>query len=159
MIDLCDWVNQYYLDPATKGSNSIKKILPSVIQQSIYLQQKYGHKDLYGKHLTMKSLNFDNQTWLVKQGQHYLNPYDLLANPLGLGQQELEGIEELDDASIEIKNGGMAIIAYSLIQDHKLTLEEVQAYRNALLRYCELDTLAMVMVFEAFQNRISLKGL
>jgi hypothetical protein len=149
MIDLCDWVNKIYLDPATKGSNSIKKILPSVIQHSSYLQQKYGQKNLYGKHLTIKSLNFDNQTWLVKQGQHFLNPYDLLANPLGLGQEELEGIEELEDAPIEIKNGGMAIIAYSIIQDNKLTLEEVQAYRNALLRYCELDTLAMVMVFEA----------
>jgi hypothetical protein len=149
MIDLCDWVNKIYLDPATKGSNSIKKILPSVIQHSSYLQQKYGQKNLYGKHLTIKSLNFNNQTWLVKQGQHFLNPYDLLANPLGLGQEELEGIEELEDAPIEIKNGGMAIIAYSIIQDNKLTLEEVQAYRNALLRYCELDTLAMVMVFEA----------
>jgi hypothetical protein len=100
----------------------------------------------------MKSLNFDNQTWLVKQGQHYLNPYDLLANPLGLGQQELEGIEELDDASVEIKNGGMAIIAYSLIQNKKLTKEEEQAYQNALLRYCELDTLAMVLVFEALKH-------
>jgi hypothetical protein len=152
MIDLCEWVNQHYLDPSTNGSNSIKKILPSVIQQSSYLQQKYGQKDRYGKHLKMKSLNFDNQTWLVKQGQQYLNPYDLLANPLGLGQQELEGIEEQDDASIEIKNGGMAIIAYSLIQDNKLTLEEVKAYQNALLRYCELDTLAMVMVFEALKH-------
>jgi hypothetical protein len=73
----------------------------------------------------------------------------LLANPLGLGQQELEGIEELDDASIEIKNGGMAIIAYSLIQNKKLNKEEGQVYRNALLRYCELDTMAMVMVFES----------
>jgi hypothetical protein len=152
MIDLCEWVNQHYLDPATKGSNSIKKILPSVIQHSSYLQHKYGQKNLYGKHLTMKSLNFDNQTWLVKQGQHYLNPYDLLANPLGLGQQELEGIEELDDASVEIKNGGMAIIAYSLIQNKKLTKEEEQAYQNALLRYCELDTLAMVLVFEALKH-------
>ena len=152
MIDLCDWVNKFYLDPATKGSNSIKKILPSVIQQSTYLQDKYGQKDLYGKHLKIKSLNFDNQTWLVKHGQHYLNPYDLLANPLGLGQQELEGIEELDDASIEIKNGGMAIIAYSLIQNKKLNKEEGQVYRNALLRYCELDTMAMEMVFEALSH-------
>ncbi len=156
MIDLCDWVNKFYLDPATKGSNSIKKILPSVIQQSSYLQKKYGHKDVYGKHLTIKSLNFDNQTWLVKHGQHYLNPYDLLANPLGLTQQELEEIEELEDRSIEIKNGGMAIIAYSLIQDNKLTLEEVQSYRNYLLKYCELDTLAMVMVFEALRHNSNL---
>jgi hypothetical protein len=149
MIDLCDWVNKIYLDPATKGSNSIKKILPSVIQHSSYLQQKYGQKNLYGKHLTIKSLNFDNQTWLVKQGQHYLNPYDLLGNPLGLTQQKLEELEELNDASIEIKNGAMAIIAYSFVQNNNLTLQEVNTYRNALLRYCELDTLAMVMVFEA----------
>jgi hypothetical protein len=152
MIDLCDWVNLYYLDPATKGSNSIKKILPSVIQQSTFLQQKYGQKDLYGRNLTIKSLNFDNQTWIVKQGQSYLNPYDLLGNPLGLTQQKLEELEELNDSSIEIKNGAMAIIAYSFVQNNNLTLQEVNTYRNALLRYCELDTLAMVMVFEALMH-------
>jgi hypothetical protein len=142
----------YYLDPATKGSNSIKKILPSVIQQSTFLQQKYGQKDLYGRNLTIKSLNFDNQTWIVKQGQSYLNPYDLLGNPLGLTQQKLEELEELNDSSIEIKNGAMAIIAYSFVQNNNLTLQEVNTYRNALLRYCELDTLAMVMVFEALMH-------
>ncbi len=151
MIDLCDWVNQYYLDPATKGSNSIKKILPSVIQQSTYLQRKYSQNNLYGKKLKIESFNFDHLVWLKKNDNYYFNPYELLSNPLGLSAQEIEHLEE-DQDTIEVRDGAMAMIAYSKVQNENLSIKSKEGYKEALLKYCELDTLAMVMVFEALSN-------
>jgi hypothetical protein len=148
MIDLCKWIDDFYLDPATKGSNSIKKILPSMIQHSSYLQQKYGQKNFYGKYLSIKSLNFEDQIWLVKEGELYKNPYDLLSNPLEMNMSVIDALEEVSE-SLEIKNGGMAMIAYSKVQNDNLSKKKQDAYRDALLKYCELDTLAMVMVFQA----------
>src|SRR5690606_27907653 len=40
MIDLCDVVKKYYYDPYMGGSNSIKAVLPAVLNSSEYLQQK-----------------------------------------------------------------------------------------------------------------------
>jgi len=151
MIDLCDWVNQYYLDPATKGRNSIKKILPSVIEKSTYLQRKYSQNNLYGKKLKIESYNFDHQIWLKKNEIHYFNPYELLSNPLGLSAQEIEHLEE-DQETIEVRDGAMAMIAYSKVQNENLSIKSKEGYKEALLKYCELDTLAMVMVYEALSN-------
>ena len=151
MIDLCDWIKDYYLDPATKGSNSIKKILPSVIEKSIYLQRKYSQNNLYGKKLKIESFNFDHQVWLKKNDNYYFNPYELLSNPLGLSAQEIEHLEE-DQETIEVRDGAMAMIAYSKVQNENLSIKSKEGYKEALLKYCELDTLAMVMVFEALSN-------
>jgi hypothetical protein len=58
MVDLCELVKRYYYDPLTKGSNSIKKVLPAVLTRSKYLQQKYS-QPIYG------SKNFTNQRWII----------------------------------------------------------------------------------------------
>lgn len=151
MIDLCDWIKDYYLDPATKGSNSIKKILPSVIEKSTYLQRKYSQINLYGKKLKIESFNFDHQVWLKKNDNYYFNPYELLSNPLGLSAQEIDHLEE-DQETIEVRDGAMAMIAYSKLQNENLSIKSKVGYKEALLKYCELDTLAMVMVFEALSK-------
>jgi hypothetical protein len=60
----------------------------------------------------------------------------------GYGQQEDEGIRE----------GGAAATAYARLQFSDVDPQRREAVRNALLRYCELDTLAMVMVVEAWRE-------
>jgi hypothetical protein len=64
--------------------------------------------------------------------------------------------EELDgyfvDESLGIDNGGAAMTAYAKMQFTIMTKEERQKFREALLKYCELDTLAMVMVWEEFHR-------
>ena len=44
--------------------------------------------------------------------------------------------------------------AYAKLQNVEISNEERSALTQALLRYCELDTLAMVMVVQAWQAMI-----
>jgi len=47
-----------------------------------------------------------------------------------------------------INQGGLAMTAYNYTQYSGLSQTERQSISDALLRYCELDTLAMVMVVQ-----------
>jgi hypothetical protein len=48
-----------------------------------------------------------------------------------------------------VKNGGAASIAYDQLQRPDLPMPERTRLTTQLLRYCELDTLAMVMVYQS----------
>ena len=67
---------------------------------------------------------------------------------------ELDGITddilERDDEDMTISNGGAALTAYNKLMfcDGVMT----DALRKALLRYCELDTMAMVFIWEFFNH-------
>jgi hypothetical protein len=54
----------------------------------------------------------------------------------------------------EINNGGAAMTAYSYLLYTDLSEEIRQAYKGALLRYCELDTMAMVMIWEYWGREV-----
>ena len=43
MVDLCQVYKDFYFDPYTKGSNSIKAVLPAMLKRSKYLQDKYAN--------------------------------------------------------------------------------------------------------------------
>ncbi len=47
----------------------------------------------------------------------------------------------------ELANGGSAMTAYSMMQFTEMTDGERQALKVALLKYCELDTFAMVLIY------------
>ena len=47
-----------------------------------------------------------------------------------------------------VADGGAATSVYSLLHSDTLSDTTRHALRSALLRYCELDTLAMVMIYE-----------
>ncbi len=51
-----------------------------------------------------------------------------------------------------IRNGGTAMMAWAKIQFSETTATEEQKIRKELLRYCELDTLAMVMIAEYWRE-------
>ncbi|MBT7094066.1 MAG: hypothetical protein HN936_12525, partial [Bacteroidetes bacterium] len=67
---------------------------------------------------------------------------------LDLNQDELI----LEDANIQ--EGGAAMMAYAKMQFTDMTDAEREALRNALLQYCELDTLAMVMIYEHWESSL-----
>lgn len=60
----------------------------------------------------------------------------------------------------ELADGGAAMTAYAMMQFTEMSEIELSALSVALLRYCELDTLAMVMLYEywadivGFANRM-----
>ena len=57
MIDMCELVKRYYYHPFMKGSNSIKAVLPAILNSSKYLQDKYS-QPIYGAQGGIVSLNY-----------------------------------------------------------------------------------------------------
>ena len=133
MVDMLDLVKSYYYHPLMKGSNSIKEVLCSVVNASEFLKHKYTQ--LY------HGTNFpEGIIWIKKDNtsDQYKNPYTLLP-PIG---------EDI----FEIKEGGAAMIAFGKLQYTNISEQERKEIVNGLLRYCELDTLAMGMIYEHWIN-------
>lgn len=152
MIDLCELVKRYFYHPAMKGSNSIKKVLPAIINASDHLKKKYADP-IYGVSGGMPSLNFKNWCWIEtgKDGS-VTDPYKLL--PPIFSDIDLE---EMDSLVMEgsIADGGAAMTAYSRMQFTEMSKAECERVTKALLKYCELDTFAMVLVWEYWKDCIT----
>ena len=54
MVDMLELVKRYYYDPYTRGSNSIKQVLPAILNSSRYLQEKYS-QPIYGATLASRA--------------------------------------------------------------------------------------------------------
>jgi hypothetical protein len=143
MVDLWDILKKYYYNPYTEGSNSIKDVLPSILKSSEFLKNKYS-QPIYGTD-EIKSLNFKNHTWLKIDGNNVINPYKQLPYVFeGIDSSIIDTFVTADS----ISDGGAAMTAYAKIQFSDMSEVERTNTIKALLRYCELDTLAMVMLYE-----------
>jgi hypothetical protein len=143
--------NQVFL-PGTGGSSSMKKFLPAVLRHSAVVRKRYG-APVYGTP-AMPSKNFSPKVWVVEQDGVALDPYKLLDPLFGVSElnDQIARAEAAEDKFV--KNGAKAMIAYGRLQDPRLSSIERKELREQLLRYCELDTLAMVMVYEALRGWI-----
>lgn len=146
MIDMCQIVKDYYYDPYTKGSNSIKAVLPAVLKRSKFIQNRYS-QPIYGKNCKIPSLNFnDPQIWIQKDADdQILSPYKLL--PPLFNDIPMEEAEQFINNE-NIAGGGAALTAYAKMQFTEISETERNLVAQGLLRYCELDTLAMVIIYE-----------
>lgn len=154
MVDLNEIAKRAYFHPDTKGKTSIKKVLPAVLQTSEFLKQKY-QQPIYGSPANtpgaIPSLNLTNFTWWQSHDGKVADPYGQLKTIV----DEMLGDESdavLDAEELEIAEGGAASMAFARLQFEDLTVLDRQRIKNALLRYCELDTLAMVMIVEAWRE-------
>jgi Domain of unknown function(DUF2779) len=141
----------------TGGSSSIKKVLQAVLRQSPYLRDRYA-KPLYGTP-EMPSLNFAaGWIWYREEDGSVLDPYTLL-QPLteeSAVDSALSSLGDDDDGPPGfIASGGTAMVAYAILQNPTLTDNKRVQLERQLKRYCELDTLAMVMVYEHLISRVS----
>ncbi|KTD70024.1 hypothetical protein Lsan_0108 [Legionella santicrucis] len=150
MVDILELVKRFHYDPLTNGSNSIKQVFPAILNRSDYLQEKYSHP-IYGAENGIQSHNFINQCWIVKENNRIKDPYHLLP-PINKDISD-EDAQFLFDSE-DLKEGGAATIAYAKLQFTNMSNSERAELRNALLRYCELDTLAMVMIIEAWHHML-----
>lgn len=151
MVDLYDLVKRFYYHPATNGSISIKAVLPVVLNSSKYLQDKYSHP-VYGKGLEVPSLNLEKWVWVKEEDGKIIDPYKLLPPLLdGLYDEDVEFLLAEENA---IAGGGAAMMAYAKMQFTQMTDIERSLIIDGLLRYCELDTFAMVMIWEHFNHLI-----
>ena len=143
MVDLWELVLNHFYSLYAKGSNSIKDILPAVIKSSGYIREKYG-QHVYGTSV-MPSLNFKSpHIWITQESN--LNPYKTL--PVLFEEVDKIRFDLTDSSLLELSDGGAAMIAYAYLQFTDISEEQRQIYRNGLLRYCELDTMAMVMIWD-----------
>ena len=145
MIDMCDLVKKYFYDSYMKGSNSIKVVLPAVIKICEFVNKKYSKK--IGE-INTTSLNFSNDHVWIQDGN--LDPYSSLPIP------DFSTITKPVGDINKLNNGGDALTAYAKIQYLEMSSQERKIIKESLLKYCELDTLAMVMIYEFFANELKI---
>lgn len=148
MIDLRKVILDFYYNPLTKGSNSIKQLLPAVLEidQNLQLQYSKSIGDI-----GVSSLNFDqNHVWIIKEHGNVINPYKML--PALFTNWNSNDKEILISGIEDISNGGEAMTAYIKLQFVDMSFVEREQLISALKKYCELDTLAMVMIWEHIRS-------
>ena len=150
MVDLWEIVKKYYYNPLTKGSNSIKYVLPAILNTCEYLQNKYS-RPLKEIGLTSQNLPHTH-IWLTNDGTVFENPYKKL--PKLFEEWSVDELDELVSGMEELADGGAALTAYGKMQYTDIKEKELNELSSALLKYCELDTLAMVMLFEHLKQQI-----
>lgn len=153
MVDLLEIVRKYYYHPDMKGSNSIKAVLPAILNSSKAIQKKYA-QPIYGS--VIPSCNFDAanaKAWISYGPDGKVeNPYkhlDEIASFLEVSTDELEAFDTAHSGEV-IANGGAALAAYTKLQFSNAAMTDALA--SALLRYCELDTMSMVFIWEYFNE-------
>jgi hypothetical protein len=114
------------------GRTSIKVVLPSVLQATSSDKIKNW---LQGENLLAETEN------------GITDPYKLLEKRI---------IDETKDQHVTVKNGGDAMVAYRdmMYGMSKHNPVAKDAYNKALKKYCKLDTLAMIVIWEHWQEII-----
>lgn len=145
MVDLCTFAEKAFFHPDTKGSNSIKQVLPAILKVSSKLREVYS-KPIYGAPSGIPSINFASDTGFTWVDGVVTEPYARL-------KQHAKDLlpEDADDETSVIAEGGAAATAYARLQFEDMNQVSRDKVIAALLRYCELDTLAMVMIVQAWQ--------
>jgi len=133
MVDLMQVLNKGCYAPGSGASSSIKKLLVPMMKASEHLKEIYSQPNYSGS-------NFTNMQWWVDSSEDGVpcDPYTLL------GTFENEGKS--------VAQGGDAIVAYEALQKGSLDQDARSTLKASLLRYCELDTLAMAMMMQGIQD-------
>jgi hypothetical protein len=145
MVDLEKIALRCFFHRNTNGQTSIKKVLPAVLGESKLLKDEYSKP--IGEIST--STNFpDSFIWYKESDLGVLDPYTLLRLHTMELFRDNNSIASNEDAMIA--EGGSAAMAYARLQSNKLSVTERKDIENALLRYCELDTLAMAIILKGW---------
>lgn len=120
LVDMNALALNHYFHPEMKGSTSIKYVLPSIWKNNPYLHQIEYLKP-----------------YLRMEGEEILSPY-----------KTLDPIEVAGQAEV-VQEGTGAMKAYQEMHFglHAKDLEIKKKWKNLLLQYCELDTMAMVIIW------------
>lgn len=153
MVDLHALVKEGYHSQKAGGSISLKAILPSILHDAPAVADKYRRSGLYGIGLEIESLNFagsQGHVWIQEEKGN--DPYKTLPGIFGPEHTHLNAMlmrlaGDGDEEGV-INQGGLAMTAYNFTQFNNINDAERSSIAQALLRYCELDTLAMVMLVE-----------
>lgn len=121
-VDMHQLTLKHYFHPLMKAKTSLKSVLPAIWTTNSYLHQ----------------IPWLAKYFLVDVNGQVLSPY-----------ATLKGVE-INQKTRVIKDGGGAMIAYQeALYSHKDNIEQMQ---QLLKQYCELDTLAMVIIWLHWQH-------
>jgi len=115
-------LTKFYYNYHMEGKMGIKNALEAMFKISPVLKQKY-QKPVTGT-------NFNKKIWwqINKESGLVISPYNLLNS--------------------EIAEGSDAFAVYGKLQEQNISRKHRNRLIKSLRQYCELDTLAMVMIFE-----------
>ena len=159
MVDLQKVVLHTYISRHAGGSNSLKYILPAILMDAPETAAKYSSPGRYGKGLEMPSLNIDTpegHVWL--QAGSDGNPYKTLPPLIDLAGVSSEDVDEIlaglmgSEGDGRLDQGGLAMAAYHLTRYTDVGDDARATLKQSLLRYCELDTLAMCMLADGLRE-------
>ena len=133
IVDLMNVLSKGYYAPGSGASSSMKKLLLPTLQLSTELQMIYSQPTYSGK-------NFTDMQWWVESSEADgpCDPYSLLG--------------KFDTNMCSVVHGGDAIAAFEQLQREDLDPTVRTATEASLLRYCELDTLAMAMMVQGVED-------
>ena len=125
VVDILDLAKKYYVHPGARGSNSIKKVLDAIWKQH-YRRFMSQFPEYYERHEGFIS-----------------SPY--LTLPVNYESSRLA----------TIRDGAQAMIGYQdmLYGSGHRSPEVRDNLRHALLEYCKLDTVAMVIIYQHWMGR------
>ncbi len=123
ILDLNKVALEYYYHPLMGARTSIKVTLPAILSSAGSLDR-------------IREI-------LQAEGLYQLDTHGNIVDPYSL----LPQIEAMNETA-RVAEGTGAMIAYQKMAYGNLPADERNKYRSALLRYCSLDTLAMVLIWE-----------
>jgi len=137
LVDISRLVRDYYYNRNMNDSLGIKDILRSIMELSNVLKRRFS-EPYYGS-------NFEGIRWWrceeFDNGIRVVNPYEQLRSKC--------------DHKYSIQKGSEAMTAYGKLRTGNLGKKERSNLIHALKQYCELDTLAMVMIYMHWSERLS----
>ncbi len=122
-----------------------------VVSQALAKFEVFPHLTLADKTTTC-SVDGLNQKFPISKGEdgNIKDPYKLL--PKIFEDIDAEDEQKLLNESEELRNGAAAMTAYARMQFTQMSNYEKESLTKALLKYCELDTFAMVLILEEWIN-------
>lgn len=145
MIDMLALVKKFYYHPKMKGSNSIKAVLPAVMEAD-FVKKKYS-KPISTINITSKNFPTEMIWFNTNNKGDVMDPYKLL-NTVFYDNSISEELIQNET----ISDGGAAMNAFARMQFAEMPNDQRNAIIDALKKYCELDTLAMVIIYDYWRN-------
>jgi hypothetical protein len=136
VVDLLKISQAHYAHPLMRGSHSIKRVLDAVWSDAPNLWDDPWFAEYYKK----------------SNDGAVLDPYaTLAASPIGI---DLAESDESDESAVTDGVGAMRAYQDMLYGEHKNDLAMRDKMRDSLLRYCGLDTAAMVIIWKHWHSLV-----
>jgi hypothetical protein len=128
MLDMNQLTLNHYFHPLMKGRTSIKKVLDAIWQTNPDLRSRFS-------------------SYVKEENGELLSPYKSLPPLL------------IDGKDVFVNEGTGAITAYQsmLYGPQKSDAGIRDQWKNLLLQYCKLDTLAMAMIYSHWREKLTRK--